>query len=79
MANLLNRNIQVSRGKESECDSLSSGERTGSSPNHRIYPDGVEGPTLTREVNSLTALESATIKGDSPVNEIYNLRRRYPE
>ena len=72
MAYLLNRNIQVSRGKESESDSLSSGERTGGSPNRRIYSDGVEGPATTERVDSITRLESRTRRGDSPVYEIYD-------
>jgi len=38
-----NWNILVAGGKESECDSLSSGERNGNSPNH-LLASGVVGP-----------------------------------
>ena len=78
MANLLNRNIQVSRGKESESDSLSSGERKGRSPNRR-ETEGVEGLTKTNRGDSLTSLESEAREGESPVSEISERRSEDPE
>ena len=49
-ANLVNWNILVTRGKESKSDSLSSGERNGTSLNFIFYIEGC-GTTYCKDVN----------------------------
>ena len=55
-------------------DSLSSGDRTGNSPNRCRFGDsGVEGPLKILYKRSGTFLESETIGGESPVRvKMYN-------
>ena len=55
-------------------DSLSSGDRTGNSPNRCRFGDsGVEGPLKILYKRSGTFLESETVEGESPVRvTLYN-------
>ena len=52
-------------------DSLSSGDRTGNSPNRfRLGEIGVEGPLILLYIKSGTFLESETGGGESPVRAV---------
>ena len=67
-ANAGNWNILVPAGKENNNDSPSSGERTGTSPNHSCYGNyGVVGPRCRMTSGEKNDLESSAIDGDSPV------------
>ena len=67
-ANPGNWNILVPGGKENNSDSLSSGDRTGNSPNLFCFGEtGVEGPTIIIIMRRRTFLESKATEGDSPV------------
>ena len=69
-ANAGNWNILVPVGRENNNDSPSSGERTGTSPNHPCYGMcGVVGPRCGKNFGEKNALESATIEHDSCVFE----------
>ena len=49
-------------------DSLSSGDRTGKSPNRRCYGNvGVVGPAMRLHELNRNVLEKSAIDGDSPV------------
>ena len=49
-------------------DSLSSGDRTGKSPNRYCYGNvGVVGPVINTLQSNWNVLENSTIDGDSPV------------
>ena len=67
----MNWNILVTLGEENNSDSLSSGERTGTSPNQFCYGKiGVVGLRCDSLKYSRRCLESTTIEGESPVSEI---------
>ena len=67
-ANAGNWNILVPAGRENNCDSASSGERTRKSPNQcRFGGVGVIGLRYLRSIRTGTRLESRTIEGESPV------------
>ena len=63
------KHLSRQRKRKQNCDSHSSGERIGKSPNRQACPDGVVGPVKSIEHFSRTHLESWTIWGDSPVDE----------
>ena len=72
-ANPENWNILVPGGKENKSDSLSSGDRTGNSPNRcRFGDNGVEGPVILIRIWNGICLESQTIEGESPVHVSIN-------
>jgi hypothetical protein len=62
---------QYPEEKKSTRDSLSSGERTGTSLNRRRTADGVVGPAIFRDAAcvSRSRLENGTRAGDSPVGD----------
>src|SRR3954469_5968197 len=62
---------QYPEEKKSTRDSLSSGERTGTSLNRRRTADGVVGPAPSEMQHcvSRSLLEKGTAAGDSPVGE----------
>ena len=69
-ANAGNWNILVPVGRENNNDSPSSGERTGTSPNHRCFGIyGVVGLRCSMLFCEKNKLENLTIDGDSPVFE----------
>ena len=69
----MNGNILVAGGKESKCDSRSSGERTGNSLNLYLYGGSGRTKTLkffkSKKIKNFLyeAAESCTIDGESPV------------
>ena len=64
-ANPENWNILVPGGKENKSDSLSSGDRTGKSPNRfRFGGDGVEGPRYLLSIRNGRYLESYIGEGE---------------
>ena len=72
-ANPENWNILVPGGKENKSDSLSSGDRTGNSPNRRRFGVfGVEGPVILLLIWNGICLESHTLEGESPVHVSIN-------
>ena len=59
-------------------DSLSSGDRTGKSPNRCCYGIiGVVGPFISYLFMKWNVLESSTIDGDSPVHVNEQIRERH--
>ena len=67
-ANAGNWNILVPAGRENNCDSASSGERTRNSPNrYRLGVIGVVGPRYSWSIWTGTCLERRAIEGESPV------------
>ena len=57
--------------KKTKCDSPSSGERTGKSPNHLCYGiGGVVGPRRGKSTDEKNVLESPTIEHESCVFEV---------
>ena len=67
-ANAGNWNILVPAGRENNCDSASSGERTRNSPNrYRLGVIGVVGPRYSWSIWTGTCLENQAIEGESPV------------
>ena len=59
---------QYPQEEKENIDSLSSGDRTGKSPNRLCYGIvGVVGPTISYHYMNWNNLESLTIAGDSPV------------
>ena len=67
-ANAGNWNILVPAGRENNCDSASSGERTRNSPNrYRLGVIGVVGPRYSWNIWTGTCLENQATEGESPV------------
>lgn len=59
-------------------DSLSSGDRTGKSPNRCCYGIiGVVGPLIGTQLANWNGLENPTIDGDSPVQVSWLRRERH--
>ena len=59
-------------------DSLSSGDRTGKSPNRCCYGiTGVVGPLKGDQFKNWNGLENPTIDGDSPVQAIELIQERH--
>ena len=59
-------------------DSLSSGDRTGKSPNRCCYGSaGVVGPFIGNHFTNWNVLENPTIDGDSPVQVSVMVRERH--
>ena len=59
-------------------DSLSSGDRTGKSPNRCCYGiTGVVGPIISNVESNWNGLESPTADGDSPVQARVGVQDRY--
>src|SRR5262249_40355996 len=66
-------------GRESNRDSPSSGERTGTSLNRRRLAAGVVGPTIKRSATvSRSPLENGTGSGESLVGDHGSCANRYP-
>ena len=60
------------KGKQS--DSLSSGERTGTSPNRDLSRGCGQTSGVTKVLHKRSGLESPAVEGDSPVFEMQTLR-----
>src|SRR3546814_14284414 len=69
-------NISVPGGREINRDALSSGERTGQSPNRAPCGHGVVGPTDAWESASGSPLERGARDGESPVGDSRSEERR---
>ena len=62
------KHLSTRRKIKQVSDSLSSGDRTGNSPNrYRFGGVGVEGPLILVYIRNGICLESHTIGGESPV------------
>ena len=69
---------QYPQEEKENIDSLSSGDRTGKSPNHACFGMcGVVGPVKGDALTNWNDLESSTIAGDSPVQASLCIQDRY--
>ena len=69
---------QYPQEKKEIIDSLSSGDRTGNSPNRCCYGNvGVVGPFTSYHDKNWNDLESSTVDGDSPVQVIVMIQERH--
>ena len=69
---------QYPQEKKEIIDSLSSGDRTGNSPNRCCYGNvGVVGPFTSYHDMNWNVLESSTIDGDSPVQASVMMQERH--
>ena len=69
---------QYPQEKKEIIDSLSSGDRTGNSPNRCCYGNvGVVGPFTSYHDKNWNDLESSTVDGDSPVQVIVVIQERH--
>jgi hypothetical protein len=70
------KHLSIRRKRKQKSDSLSSGDRTGNSPNRNCFGKyGVEGPREILVIRSGSFLERGTVGGESPVRvRVINIR-----